>query len=55
MLNNFKWYRKLKGGYWYKHQNTYQLPGLIFDYFWAQYGEINRFTTMTKTEFYKCQ
>jgi hypothetical protein len=50
MLNNSKWYRKLKGGDWYKHKNTYQLPCLIFDYFWARYGELNRFTTVVETE-----
>jgi hypothetical protein len=52
MLNNFKWYRKLKNGTWYKHQNTYQLSGLIFNYFWARYGEINRYTKVIKIEKY---
>jgi hypothetical protein len=24
MLNSFKWYRKLKGGDWYKHSEKYK-------------------------------
>lgn len=53
MLTAFKWYRKWKGGTWYKHENTYQLQGLIFDFFWARYGELNRFTKVTETESYE--
>lgn len=49
-LGNYKWYRRLIKGNWYKHRNTYQLQGLIFDYFWARYGEINRFTKVTEIE-----
>lgn len=51
-LSRYKWYRKLKGGIWYKHENTFQLPGLIFDYFWTRYGEINRFSKVTEIENY---
>ena len=50
MLNNFKWYRKYKGGDWFKHLNTFQLPCLYFISFWARYGEINRFTKVTEVE-----
>lgn len=46
----FKWYRKLIGGIWYKHENTFQLPGLLFDYFWAKYDELNRYTKVTDIE-----
>lgn len=51
-LSDFKWYRKFRGGVWYKHQNTFQLRGLIFDYFWARYGELNRYTKVSKIENY---
>lgn len=52
-LSKFKWYRKRKGGIWYKHQNTYQLPGLTFSYFWTnEYGTINRYTKVVETEDY---
>ena len=51
-LGGYKWYRKLTKVIWYKHKNTYQLPGLIFDYFWARYGEINRYTKVIATENY---
>ena len=51
-LNGFKQYRKWRKGNWYKHQNTYQLSGLIFNYFWARYGELNRYTKVIKTEEY---
>jgi hypothetical protein len=47
---NYKCYRKLTKGTWYKHQNTYQLPCLIFDYYWARYGELNRFTKIVEIE-----
>ena len=50
MLSNYKWYRKLTKGTWYRHQNTYQLPCIVFEYFWARYGELNRFTKVIKTE-----
>ena len=52
MLSGFKWYRKLIGGIWYKHKNTYQLPGLYFDYFWAQYPKINRYSDVVDIENY---
>jgi hypothetical protein len=37
-LTNFKWYRKLLGGGWYKHQFTKDARELTFDEgttFWA--------------------
>lgn len=52
-LNKFKFYRRLTGGIWYKHSNTYQLSGLVFDYFWARYGEINRYTKVKEIENYE--
>lgn len=51
-LGNYKWHRKLTKGTWYKHQNTYQLPCIIFNYFWARYGKLNRFTKIVETEKY---
>lgn len=42
MLNNFKWYRKLKGGSWYKCFYTYQVVN----------GKLNRFTKVIETENY---
>lgn len=52
-LTRLKWFRKYLGGTWYKHKNTYQLRGLIFDYFWTnKYGEINRFTKVVEVEKY---
>jgi len=49
-MSRFKWYRKWRGGRWYKHENTYQLPGLLFTSFWARYGEINRYTKVVDIE-----
>lgn len=49
-MSRFKWYRKLRGGNWYKHYNTFQLHGLYFTYFWARYGELNRFTEVKEIE-----
>jgi hypothetical protein len=51
-LGKYKWYRMLTKTTWYEHQNTYQLPGLIFSSFWAKYGELNRFTKVIKIEKY---
>lgn len=48
----YKWYRKWKRGTWYKHENTYQLPGLAFSYYWARYVEVSRYTRVIKTEHY---
>jgi len=50
MLSKYKWYRKYKKGLWYKHQNTFQLSCLFFDYFWSKYGEINRYTEVVEIE-----
>jgi len=43
-LRKLKLYRKLKGGVWYKHKNT-----------WARYGELNRFTKVIKIENYAAE
>ena len=51
-LHRFKWYRKYIGGTWYKHKNTYQLPLTYFDYFWAMYPKINRYTDVIEQENY---
>jgi hypothetical protein len=49
-MKNFKWCRKWLGGNWYKHENTFQLQCLYFDYFWVRYGEINRYTKVVEVE-----
>jgi len=55
-LANFKWYRKRKGGIWYKRQNTYQLPVSTLSYFWTnKYANINRYTIVVETENYRNQ
>lgn len=52
-FNKSKWFREFIGGIWYKHENTFQLPGLYFDYFWSnRYGQINRYTKVTEVESY---
>lgn len=49
-LGKYKWYRKLRGGKWYKHENTYQLPGLFIRHWWARYGNINRYSKVINEE-----
>lgn len=50
-MNRFKFWRKLKGGVWYKHSfTTYELG--IWGEFWARYGKINRYTDVVKIEEY---
>lgn len=51
-LENYRWYRAFCGGIWYRHRNAYELPGLYFDYFWARYGKINRYTFVDLVENY---
>ena len=51
-LMKFKFYRKWKGGIWYKHQNTYQLPGLLGEFFWFRQEKINRYTKFILIENY---
>lgn len=55
MLTNFKWYRKIRGGLWYKHQFTEHAIQLTFtpgNTFWARYGKLNRYTDVVETEFF---
>lgn len=55
-LSNLKWYRKLKGGIWYKHEFTKDAEELTFPrlgIFWARYGNINRYSKVIKTEIYE--
>ena len=51
-LTTNKFYRKWKGGIWYKHQNTYQLPGLLGEFFWFRQEKINRYTKFILIENY---
>lgn len=52
-LVNLKFYRKRKGGTWYKHQFTERANyiGLI-GCFWARFPKNNEFTEIIETEFY---
>jgi hypothetical protein len=54
-LNRFKWYRKLRGGSWYKHQFTSEALQLSITFtgsYWALYGKINRYTKVIDSEQY---
>lgn len=54
-LGKFKWYRKLRGGVWYKHAFTndaYALRLTSYKNFWARYGEVNRFSRVVGKEIY---
>lgn len=51
----FKFYRKYRKGYWYKHEfttNALQLSNSFRGTFWARYGNINRFSKVILTEKY---
>ena len=55
-LGKYKWYRKIKGGYWYKNQFTKHAIELTFDEggtWWARYGEINRYSIVIEQEYYE--
>lgn len=54
-MKRFKWYRKLKGGIWYKHRFTndaYQLNLNGYSDWWARYSNINRYSKVIETECY---
>lgn len=54
-LSKFKWYRKLKGGVWFKHEFTKEAEQLTFPkggVFWAKYGKINKYSNVILTETY---
>jgi hypothetical protein len=54
-LGIFSWYRKLRKGYWYKHQFTKDAQELTFPQgktWWARYGEINRYSIVIEQEIY---
>ena len=54
-FGKYKFYRKLRGGYWYKHQFTKYAIELTFDEgdtWWARYGELNRYSIVIEQEIY---
>lgn len=55
-LGKFKCYRKHTKKKWYKHSFTVdalQLSPNLSGYFWATYGEINRYSVVDKIENYE--
>jgi hypothetical protein len=55
-LGKYKWYRKLVGGVWYKHQFTrdaLQLSVTFSGSWWARYGELNRYSKVVELETYR--
>lgn len=54
-LSRFKWFRKLKGGVWYKHAFTKDASELTLPTgveFWAIYSKINRYSDVIEIENY---
>lgn len=52
-LGKYEWYRKLRGGKWYKHQFTNDALELSITFtgnWWALYGKINRYSDVVDTE-----
>lgn len=55
-FSNYKWYRKLRGGIWCKHQFTKEAQWICSTWvgtWWARYGELNRYSIVIKQENYK--
>lgn len=50
-LQKFRFYRAYKGGVWYKHCMSGELPG-CYGCYWARYGYMNRFTDVVAKEDY---
>lgn len=54
-LGRYRWYRKIVGGYWYKHQFTQDALEICVTFvgtWWARYGVINRYSVVIKEEEY---
>ena len=54
-MKRYRWYRKWKGGTWYKQQFTKDAEELTFPQgktFWATYGNLNRYSKVIETEVY---
>lgn len=54
-LGKYKWYRKIRGGAWFKHRFTNDAEQLTFtegETWWARYGLINRYSTVIEQENY---
>jgi hypothetical protein len=54
-FKKYKWYRRLVGGTWYKHQFTRDAQELCISFvgtWWARYNQINRYSKVIKIETY---
>ena len=54
-MNIYKFWRKFKGGTWYKHQYTKDAEELTFpegQTWWARYSKINRYSNVISKEVY---
>ena len=54
-MKEFKFWRKLMKGIWYKHKFTKNAEELTFPQgktWWARYGNINRYSSVVKIETY---
>lgn len=55
-LGKYKWYRKLIGGNWYKHQFTEDALQISLTWkgtWWARYWVMNRYSIVIEQEIYK--
>ena len=54
-FGRYKWYRKLVGSFWYKHQFTKDANELTFTAggtWWARYNQCNRYSEVIEIETY---
>jgi len=52
-LNKYRWYRRWRGGVWYKHQFTKDAEELTFTQggtWWARHDKINRYSDVIAIE-----
>ena len=52
-LGEYRWYRKLRKGTWYKHEYTKDAQDvwiLFHGKFWARYDKQNRYTEVIEVE-----
>jgi hypothetical protein len=54
-VKKFKWYRRLSGGKWHKHEFTRDAQEICVTFvgtWWARYGKINRYSNVIEEECY---
>ena len=53
-LGRYRWYRKIRGGYWYRrtfNDNAYELRLNSYSDYWTRYGGLSNYCRVVDTEY----